>query len=346
MASMPIESHLEWAANALGTSSEIRTVEALHDGSSPWLLVIDDGATRHEVILRVTGWIPPHAIATAAAALRVAADHGLATPRLIAADLDGHITGAPATLETALPGSAPPRTVSEQRLPELGAALARVHAVHLDPTDDLPLRLHHTPGDDHPMERRWANLYRASTPGEQPAVTQALSELTGWPIEHSERMMQATASSPLLQVADDRIRAMDRPAGASVFLHGDTHPGNMLWNGETYLLIDWKSAGIGDPGVDLGNLRMQMAIKHGPDAAEQVLQGWQAEAGRQASNLAYWDVMAALHTSAVLFPGLALDGQGERLDPPAETQRRDQFLRTALDQLKPSNRIPRFSRYV
>lgn len=266
---------------------------------------------------------------------------------MIAADLDGSITGAPATLETALPGtSALPGVASQHCLEVAGAAIAKVHAINLDPTVELPLRVHHNPGDDHPMERRWANLYRAVEPGEKSAVAKALSELTGWSVEQAARTMRGTVSSPLLQLAEDRIRALDRPSGETVFLHGDPWEGNMLWDGETSVaLIDWKSAGVGDPGIDLGDLRLQVTIKYGSDAAEHVLHGWQAETGRPATNLACWDTVAALNTPAVLYPGLALDGRGAKLDPPAETKRRDQFLRRALDELESSNRIPRSSRY-
>jgi len=38
-------------------------------------------------------------------------------------------------------------------------------------------------------------------------------------------------------------------------------------------LIDWKTAGVGNPGVDLGELRTQVAIIYGDDAPNYVLQG-------------------------------------------------------------------------
>lgn len=345
MPNMPAESALEWAANAVGPSAKVSTVQGLHDGSSPWRLRIDDGRTSHEVILRVAGWVPPHAIRRGAAALRLAEANGLAAPRLIAADLDGDAAGAPATLETALPGtSQPPRHVSVERLREAGAAIARVHAVRLDPTTDLPLKVRPISGDDHAMERRWANLYRACEADERPSVVQALSELTGWPAEHAQRMLDATApasSAALLQLADDRVRAVDRPAVATVFVHGDVHHGNMLWDGDTCLaLIDWKDAGAGDPGVDLGELRKQVAIQYGLGAPEHVLEGWQAETGREATNVAYWDAVAALNTSAVV------EGPRTPAERAAATHRRDEFLRAALDRLEPSDRIPRASRYA
>jgi streptomycin 6-kinase len=219
-----------------------------------------------------------------------------------------------------------------------------VHAIRLDPTADLPLRVRPISGDDHAMERRWANLYRACEAAERPAVVQALSELTGWPPEHAQRMLEATgpaSSAALLQLADDRVRAMDRPAVATVFVHGDVHHGNILWDGDACLaLIDWKDAGAGDPGVDLGELRKQVAIQYGPGAPEHVLEGWQAQTGRQATNVAYWDAVAALNTSAVV------EGPRTPAERAAATQRRDEFLRTALDRLEPSDRIPRASRYA
>lgn len=90
------------------------------------------------------------------------------------------------------------------------------------------------------------------------AVTETLSELTGWSVQQSEQTMEGTAGSPLQQLADDRIRALDRPSGQAVLIHGDPWKGNMLWDGDTCgALIDWKSSGVGDPGIDLGHLRLQ-----------------------------------------------------------------------------------------
>jgi aminoglycoside phosphotransferase (APT) family kinase protein len=151
-----------------------------------------------------------------------------------------------------------------------------------------------------------------------------------------------------MQLAEDRLLAMDRPSDQTVLVHGDLHAGNMLFDEHSCVaLIDWKSAGVGDPGLDLGRLRMNMAIRYGHDAAEQVLRGWEAETGHPAANLAYWDAMSALNTPTVLWPGIpAFDDQGRSLDQSVPTVRRNHFLRTALDHLEPSNRIPRHSRYA
>lgn len=88
-------------------------------------------------------------------------------------------------------------------------------------------------------------------------------------------------------------------------------------------------------GVDLGHLRMQMAVWYGADAPAHVLDGWQRESGREATDMPYWDAVAALHTPTDLQDwGLPVfDEEGNQLGPGARTERRDVFLRTALEQL-------------
>ena len=113
-------------------------------------------------------------------------------------------------------------------------------------------------------------------------------------------------TTPLLHRADERVRSHRVPAAVSVFVHGDVWGGNMLWEGDRCVaLIDWKTAGVGDPGVDLGSLRMQMALQYGQEAPAHVLEGWQRQAGRAATAVPYWDAVAALNTPTVMqgWPG-------------------------------------------
>jgi hypothetical protein len=80
-------------------------------------------------------------VITNARALRLAETHGLAAPRLIAADLDGRASGTVATLETFLSGSSDlPPTVSVARLREAGVAIARVHAFSLESQAEINAR--------------------------------------------------------------------------------------------------------------------------------------------------------------------------------------------------------------
>lgn len=330
----PLQRALRWAADVVG--SEIESVAPLR-GDHPWRLRFH--ASDSDLVLRMD--IPEflldgaELIRTNAAALPVAEDHGLSAPRLVAADLDGDQTGTPATLETFLSGSSalPPR-VSPDRLREFGAAIARVHAIPLEPHDGLPRRTRPTQVDDRAMERRWATLYNASPDRDKPDVIEALCELTGWPKEHARRAMDAPPGNARLQLADERMRATPRPDQHSVFLHGDVWGGNTLWDGDTCLaLIDWKTAGVGDPGVDLGSVRLQMAMQYGMDAPPYVLEGWERTAGRSATHVAYWDATAALNTPTVLRGWPGFDDDGAPLDAMAVTERRDAFLRAAVSAL-------------
>lgn len=63
-----------------------------------------------------------------------------------------------------------------------------------------------------------------------------------------------------------------------------------------------------------------MAVQYGPDAPAHVLEGWERHAGRAATAVPYWDAVAGLNTPTV---GITA----------ANAERRDAFLRTALDQL-------------
>jgi aminoglycoside phosphotransferase (APT) family kinase protein len=339
MVDRPDAAVLQWAAWTLGADAAIVAVDGLHaDGGGPWRLTVERGGQASGVVLRlvVPGRRGREMIVTGAAALRVAEEHGLAAPRLIAGDLGGRSTGGvAATLETALPGSsALPGTVTAVCLEEAGAAIARVHAIPLEPQADLPLRTRPTQVDDRAMERRWATLYQASTDVQKPAVVAALRELTGWGEDAALRVAAGARSTPLLQLADERIREIPRPQARTVFVHGDVWWGNMRWDGETCLaLIDWKTAGAGDPGVDLGELRMQMAIQYGLDAPAHVLDGWERQAGRTAANVPYWDAVAALNTPVTMDGWPGFDTNGQPLDATAVTARRDAFLRAALDAL-------------
>lgn len=207
-AEMPSERVLGWAVGALGARRVLAAENVSrneHRGSGTFRLRVEGPATRAtDAILKVPvpRWIDDGMVRMNARALRVAETHGLAAPRLIAADVEGAGSGTVATLETFLSGSSDlPPTVSVARLREAGAAIARIHAVILESQPDLPRRPRPCAVDDLAAERR-----RGLMP-----------------------------TTPLLQEADERVRWYGLPAAASVFLHGDVWGGNMLWEGDRCL---------------------------------------------------------------------------------------------------------------
>lgn len=337
----PPDSVLRWAAAALGEGTSIVSATGLHDGTSPWRLQVEgvDGAS--EAILRAPRSGMPWErgyVATGVVGLTLAEVHRLPAPRLIAYDLHGRDLGTPASLETVLPGKSgwppTPGVPSPAGWRDAGAVIARLHRVRPRPWDNLGPRVRPNESDDFALQRRWATVYRASTDEERPEVVAAFGKFQAWP----EALLQWTLAnveasplanertSPLLHLADEVVRRHGHPRGEQVLVHGDVWRGNLLWEGDTCVgLIDWKAAGVGHPGVDLGNLRFGAHRFDGPDAAELVLEGWEGEMGRRATDIDYWDAVAALNTHAETPASFA----GQEAAASA-TERRDAFLRAAL----------------
>ncbi|SNT60358.1 Predicted kinase, aminoglycoside phosphotransferase (APT) family [Asanoa hainanensis] len=234
-------------------------VRALHAGAGPWLLRVRSSSGRPvEVVLRApTPRIDADMIATNVAALEVALRHALPAPRLLGTSV---VAGVPVSVETVVPGASVwPERVGADWFRAAGAAIARVHRVSLAPSDPLPLRARPIAVDDFALDRRLGRM----------------------------------ATTPLLARADALVQGF-APSG-SVFVHGDVWPGNMLWSDEScQALIDWKTAGVGHPGVDLGELRKQAFFAGGSPLL--VLEGWERASGSRASDVAYWDAVAALNT--------------------------------------------------
>jgi aminoglycoside phosphotransferase (APT) family kinase protein len=297
---------LRWAARAVAPDARVTDVQGLREGAGPWLIRFEGSGAVDAAVLRVgdvNSSLVREQLATEVAALLLAERHALATPRLISADLDGEESGLVAALTTVLPGSSRiPRVPSKDRMRALGGAAAALHAVAANPLPELPFR-------------RWpmdvANV--------------------GFVMGRNE-----VGSSQLLVEAEERMSRILAPREQTVFVHGDLWQGNTMWIDDSFAgLIDWDCGGVGSAGVDLGNLRCDAAILVGQFAAEQILDGWQETAGRQAEDVAYWDVVAALSTPSNMVKWLpAIHDQG-RTDLSAKTVtcRRDTFLRSALDRL-------------
>jgi aminoglycoside phosphotransferase (APT) family kinase protein len=251
---------LRWVAGVAG-GGDITVLRGLRGGSSPWLMQ----AGPHQVVLRTGEPAYAHWFETEVAGLRLAAANGIPVPRLLGHD-DGAAAGCPVVLTSCLPGaSAIPPEPRPARLHALGAVAARLHAVPRQPSADLPRR-------DHPI---------------------GIADFVQLRAGHDVGPLQREAASILATArpSDDR----------TVFVHGDLWQGNTMWEGDVLSgLIDWDCAGVGPPGVDLGSLRMDVTFCYGPAAADELLAGYEQEAGQAAADIPYWDAVAALATP----PGL------------------------------------------
>src|SRR5687767_15562242 len=131
------------------------SMEPLRPGAPRWLLEVAVGGGTARSILKSGSVGMRDELATEAAALHYAEKHGLPTPRLIAADIDGRDAGHPAVLMSFIDGSDQvPAVAIPDRLRALGAAAAAFHQIPLTPSAALPVRQRHMPWVDLAAERR------------------------------------------------------------------------------------------------------------------------------------------------------------------------------------------------
>jgi Ser/Thr protein kinase RdoA (MazF antagonist) len=283
--------------------SEVTVVRSLRLGGSPWLV----RAGNREAVLRVAAAERAGETETEVAAMTHAAraaDARLPVAELLGYDL-AEQTGYAVVLIGRRPGSSViPAEPDPEQLRALGAAAARISSVTLTPTRALPLR-------SRPIEA-----------------------------EDFARMRREQGASDLLHAAEAAVAAaqLNYDRGGTGLVHGDLWQGNTLWDDDGHLtaVLDWDCAGAGPAGIDLGSLRCDAAWCHGLQAAGDILRGWEAEAGRPASDVPYWDAVAALASPPDMgwFPE-SMGAQG-RPDLTREVmlERRDTFLAAALSQLE------------
>jgi Ser/Thr protein kinase RdoA (MazF antagonist) len=93
-----------------------------------------------------------------------------------------------------------------------------------------------------------------------------------------------------------RVREIEtvQPQPAPTFLHRDYHPANVLWlDGDVAGVVDWINACIGPAGVDVAHCRINLALMHGPQVADDFLLAYAAAVGGYEHD-AHWDVDAAM----------------------------------------------------
>jgi aminoglycoside phosphotransferase (APT) family kinase protein len=332
-------STLAWAARCVGDGATIVDVRQLRRRSGPWLLRIE-GASVVSAVLKAgpaVDWRGSYACEIAA--LELAAQHDLPVPRVLGSQLDAAGDDWVSLVISYVDGEQRiPSDASAERLHALGRFAARLHRIALTPRAHLPLRVRHTGWVDFSGLRRAARRFRAAARERREQVLEELltGDFAGWPREELRSRLDTMESSPLIDTADERLHETPMPPGPSVFVHGDLWQGNTLWAGDALVgVIDWETAGSGRAGVDLGCLRWDSAVLFGPSAPDEVLAGWEDETGRTASDLAYWDVVAALNTPADMRWIVPAIHEAGRTDLDADTlnARQEEFLTDALRRL-------------
>jgi aminoglycoside phosphotransferase (APT) family kinase protein len=255
---VPPDPVLRWVSQAAGAMAVASRELPGATSSSVSVLDFADGA---ELVLRLhtnDDWLAeePDLAAREAVTLLALAGTSVVAPTLIAVDESGEFCGRPAVLMSRLPGEPDPGVASAGRLRLLADALPALHAQPIP--DGMP----------------------AFAPYQQPAA----------------RSVPAWTSMPEVWRAAISVCAGPPPSGPTVFIHRDYHPGNVLFEGDLLTgIVDWVNACAGPPEIDIAHCRINIALAHGLDAADEFAAiasalYRDADPRRQA----YWDLVDCL----------------------------------------------------
>jgi len=112
--------------------------------------------------------------------------------------------------------------------------------------------------------------------------------------------------------AERILEAAPPQVNPSGLLHGDFWPGNMLWrDGQLAAIIDWEDAALGDPLVDVANIRLETLWALGVEAMDNFTRRYQAANAIDFTRLPYWDISLALRHAPHL-GGWGLDAITEK----------------------------------
>lgn len=279
-----------WILDAVGRDARIVSIELMppsatekhrihvEAGSGPVTLVL----RRYHDTERL-GIDPWYVAAHEARALQLLEASPVPAPRLLAADVDGEVCDVPALLESWVPGE-PAWQPDDVDGYLCGAAevLVAIHAI--DPPDDGSLP-----------------AYRPYFADEDRPIT------SGVPTWSARRAMWERV-----------VVAVDRgwPAVRMRFIHRDYHPGNALWDGrEVSGVVDWATAALGPPGIDLGRMRQNLAGWHGREVADRFTRRYLEAGGDPSARDPFWDLLDAV--DSVVFmdePAAPGDGDVERFE--------------------------------
>ena len=284
---------LRWVTNVVG-ANQVDGVRALPGGSSAamHLVTVRHGRGHQRVVLRrflrheQQAERPSRARLEANALEHVAAAP-IPTPSLLGCDPDGRLTGVPTVLMTELPGQ--PCWDGQPRTRWAHQLAETAVAIH-----QLPLPA--------PCATRGYRRY-----GQQSY------EPPRWAADRN--------------TWDQAIHIFHgpTPAGPVCFIHRDFHPGNLLWQ-RSHLsgVVDWESASVGPPHVDLGHCRLNFFYGTA-DLADLLVRAWEQIAG--ASYNPWGDIVAVIGVLDSL-----------RVTPPSRSAREalEDALARAISNVAPS----------
>lgn len=119
--------------------------------------------------------------------------------------------------------------------------------------------------------------------------------------QSADRLARRRPSEPDRSLQELELRALIgslwpwQQHNADVLLHGDYWPGNVLWrDGELVALVDWEESEIGDPLSDVSIARLDLAWAFGESAMDLFTERYRELSRIDWRNLARWDLLTAL----------------------------------------------------
>ena len=287
----PPPAAVHWALHAVDRNGRILAVEPLGGGISHanHAIRIETGRGFCDVVLRrwvracpqedETGFSAEQEVAT----YTLLATSTVRSPRLVASDTAAAECDVPALLLTREPGGAPGRPADMTGfLDQLAAALPAIHSI--DPHRAVRVVPPYRP------------YYEAGSLG-----------VPGW------------ARTPAAWARAIELAATPPPATRPAFIHRDYHQGNTLWaDGRLTAIVDWTTASMGPPAVDVAHMRANLAMSFGLEAADEFLAAYRAVAPAYAHD-PYWDLRSAVDFLPELSP-----------EPKPEFSRLDEFVARAV----------------
>lgn len=300
--------YLRWVETWM-PGGRLRRWEALGGGLSALTSRVEvemaDGGL-HTYVVRRAGRGLPHSAQVEYECLRLAWARGLAVPQPFGVDLSGRV------------------------FPEAYGVTAYVEGqVELNPADRQSY-----------ARQMGEHLAKIHDLGGEAAALDCLDR----PTTDFEAAFGAGQHDPFWQ--EERLRAVLRPlwplpaANPVALLHGDYWPGNLLWrDGRLAAVVDWEDALLGDPLMDAGISRLDLAWILGWEAAQSFWEAYRAVRPVDEGGLPYWDLAAALRLARLAGGDLAgwaafFEPYGRR-DITAETIQRDyqSFIERALAEI-------------
>ena len=185
-------------------------------------------------------------------------------------------------------------------------------------TTRLPGRI-----DLDPVDRpRWLHALRSAM--------QPIHALDGTGLRAYARYRTSTTPPPwsrhphLWEQAGELV-GREPPAGPVTMIHRDYHPLNTLWSrGRLTGVVDWVEACAGDPGVDVGHCRLNLAMLFGVATADEFAPGADP----------YWDLASATGGIGWSLPTAAFRDAGRTdLDDRIVAARLDDFVAAAVSRV-------------